>query len=105
VAGRAERLKNAVAALREAVLASPAATSVETRRAAFDGTAVDADVAAYVSTVQQHAYRVTDAQVSALRSQGLSDDEIFEITLAAALGAAEQRLDAGLAVLDADRDL
>lgn len=84
------------------MLGSPGASSVAARRAAFDGSAEEVDVAAYVSVVHQHAYRVTDAQVSALRSLGLSDDAVFELTVAAALGAAQRRLDAGMALFDAD---
>lgn len=45
-------------------------------------------------------YRVTDADITALRVHGLSDDAIFELTVAAALGEAERRLAAGLALLD-----
>jgi alkylhydroperoxidase family enzyme len=43
---------------------------------------------------------VTDADVSALTTLGLSEDAVFEITVAAAMGAATERLDAGLAMLD-----
>ncbi|MEI8411810.1 hypothetical protein [Kribbella sp. CCNWLW201] len=42
---------------------------------------------------------MTDADVAELRAVGVSEDEIFEITVAAALGAACHRLDAGLRVL------
>ena len=53
----------------------------------------------YVDTVRKHAYRVTDAQVDALRAAGLSEDEIFELTVATAVGAGLERLDAGLEAL------
>jgi alkylhydroperoxidase family enzyme len=49
--------------------------------------------------VAHHAYRVTDADVAALRQAGHSDDSLFEITVAAAVGAALHRLDRGLAAL------
>jgi alkylhydroperoxidase family enzyme len=55
--------------------------------------------AAYIDTVRRHAHRVTDAQVEALRADGLSEDEIFELTVAAAVGAGLERLDAGLEAL------
>jgi alkylhydroperoxidase family enzyme len=54
---------------------------------------------AYVETVRRHAYRVTDAQVDALRAAGLSEDEIFELTVAAAVTAGLERRDAGLRAL------
>ena len=54
----------------------------------------------YVRLVEQHAYRVTEDQVTALRTEGMSDDGVFELTVAAALGAAQRRLEDGLALLD-----
>ena len=43
--------------------------------------------------------RVTDEDVAELRSSGLSEDEIFELTVAAAVGAGLERLYAGLRTL------
>lgn len=54
---------------------------------------------AYVETVRAHAYRVTDAHVEALRAAGLGEDEIFELTVAAAVGAGLERAEAGLRAL------
>ena len=41
----------------------------------------------YAAKVRDESYRVTDADVAELRAAGLSEDEVFEITVAAALGA------------------
>lgn len=101
---RLERLSIAVAALKKAVLDSSAVTPVDTRRAAYDGSATDAAVVDYVRLVEQHAYRVTEARLSALRKLGISEDGIFELTVATALGAAQRRLDAGVALLDTTAD-
>jgi hypothetical protein len=46
----------------------------------------------YADTVARHAWKVTDADVDALKQAGLSEDAIFEITVCAALGAATGRL-------------
>jgi hypothetical protein len=46
----------------------------------------------YVDTVARHAWKVTDADVAALKQAGFSEDAIFEITVCAALGAAAGRL-------------
>jgi hypothetical protein len=54
----------------------------------------------YLDKVVHHAYTVTDEDVEALKRAGLSEDQIFEATVAAALGAALERLQAGLAALD-----
>src|SRR6267378_2027458 len=53
----------------------------------------------YVDTIARHAYTVTDADVAALQRAGQSDDSLFEITVAAAVGAALHRLDRGMAAL------
>jgi alkylhydroperoxidase family enzyme len=53
----------------------------------------------YIDTVRRHAYRVTDAQVEALRDAGLSEDDVFALTVAAAVGAGLERLEAGLGAM------
>ena len=53
----------------------------------------------YLEKVRLHAYRVVDSDVAALKAAGLSEDEIFEQTVAAAVAAGLERLDAGLATL------
>jgi alkylhydroperoxidase family enzyme len=55
--------------------------------------------AGYLENVRTHAYRVTDADVQALKDSGFTDDEIFEHTVSAAVAAGLGRLDAALAVL------
>jgi len=42
---------------------------------------------------------VTDADVAGLKDAGYSDDAIFEITVAASVGAAMHRLQRGMAAL------
>ena len=54
---------------------------------------------AYLSKVRRQAYRVTDADVDALKAAGYSEDEIFEHTVAAAVAAGLERLRAGLETL------
>jgi hypothetical protein len=54
------------------------------------------DLRPYVEKVANNAYKVVDADIDRLREAGYSEDAIFELTLAAALGAAQARLDAGL---------
>ena len=53
----------------------------------------------YLEKVRLHAYRVTDADVQALKDAGYSEDEIFEHTVSAAVAAGLARLEAGLAAL------
>jgi alkylhydroperoxidase family enzyme len=53
----------------------------------------------YLETVRRHAYRVTDREVEELKAAGLSEDEIFEQTVAAAVAAGLERRDAALRAL------
>jgi alkylhydroperoxidase family enzyme len=50
------------------------------------------DAGAFVEKVRRHAYRVTDADVDALRAAGLDDEQIFELTIATALATGVERL-------------
>ena len=57
------------------------------------------ELAALVEKIRDHAYRVTDADIDALRAR-YDEDQLFETIVAAALGAAEDRLQRALAVLE-----
>lgn len=100
--------------VRDAVLTTPGETPSELRRAVAaraaalganraagggPGGVVPAPLTSYLDKVALHAYRVTDADVTALRRAGSSEDTLFELTLSAALGAALGRLERGLAAL------
>ena len=54
---------------------------------------------AYLAKVHEHAYRVTDGDVTALKEQGVAEDTIFEQTVAAAISEGFRRLDAAERVL------
>jgi threonine synthase len=94
-----QRYRALVAALRRAVLEQPGATAPALRLAASENRGVAAALAGYVDKVANHAYKVTDEEVAALITAGHGEDELFEITASAALGAALRRLEAGLAPL------
>jgi alkylhydroperoxidase family enzyme len=53
----------------------------------------------FLDKVRRHAYRVTDEDVEALKAAGHSEDEIFELTVAAAVAAGLERRAAALGVL------
>jgi hypothetical protein len=54
----------------------------------------------YCAQVALDANGVADADVGALRAEGLGDVEIFEYTVAAAVGQASRQLTAALAALE-----
>lgn len=57
------------------------------------------DISSLVDKIARRAYTVTDADVQAVRQAGYSEDAVFEIAAAAALGAALGRLERGMAAL------
>lgn len=57
----------------------------------------------YVEKVRREAYKVTDADIAALRDAGYSEDQIFELTVSTALGAGMHRLDAAMEALRQDQ--
>jgi alkylhydroperoxidase family enzyme len=57
------------------------------------------DFAPYLDKVRRHAYRVTDDDVQALKDAGYSEDAIFAQTVAVAIAAGLERLEAGLGAL------
>ena len=61
--------------------------------------AAPAAMAEYLVKVHERAYTVTDADVEALKSAGCTEDEIFEQTVAVAIGEGLRRLDAARDVL------
>ena len=93
-----DRHEDRALAVERAALESKGHTTTELRRAVAAGSP-PADLAKYVAKVHQHAYKVTDEDIAALKAAGKSEDEIFEITVAAAVGASMKRLRAGMAAL------
>ena len=59
----------------------------------------DPRLEAYLAKVRAHAYEVTDADVQALKNAGVTEDEIFEQTVAAAISEGLRRLDAAEAAI------
>ena len=85
-------------ATRDAVIDGHGSTDAVVRRRVAAGQPPP-ELAALVQKIRDHAYRVSDADVDALRSL-YSEDQLFELIVAAALGAAEDRLKAALAAVE-----
>ena len=77
-----EQHREAFDALQTAIMGGDAVavTPIEVRRAAAERTDVPERFAAYVDTIHDHAYQVSDRTVSDLRAAGASQDEVFEVT-------------------------
>ena len=107
------RLGALVARVREAVLVGPGFTQpalrqiVEERAAATGGRIqasgvvgpIPSNLSQFVDHVAVAAWQVTSEEVVALLDAGYTEDEVFEVTVSAAMGAACGRLERGLAAL------
>lgn len=71
----------------------------ELRRAAFDNAGLGEPMRTLIDRVAHHADLVTDEDITAVRTAGLSEDQVFEIVVCAAVGAATRQYDSALAAL------
>lgn len=95
--------------LRRAALEGPGHTEPALRQAIADysselwtsgRTAVEIprELRPYVGKVARAAYKIVDEDTDALKAAGYSEDQIFEITTAAAVGCGIRALEVGLTV-------
>jgi hypothetical protein len=82
------------------ILAGPGKASAPDRQAAFDNSGVPVPLAALVDKVARHAYRVTDQDITDVKAAGISEDQIFEVVVCAAVGQATRQYDAAFAALE-----
>jgi hypothetical protein len=71
------------------------------RRAAFDNAGLAEPLSTLIDKVAKHAHKITDEDIAAARASGLSEDQIFEIVVCAAVGQAMRQYDKALAALKA----
>ena len=71
------------------------------RRAAFNNAGLAEPLSTLIQKVAKHAYRVTDDDIAAARASGVSEDQIFELVVCAAIGQATRQYDAAVAALEA----
>src|SRR5262245_23938205 len=67
------------------------------RRAAFDNAGLPEPVSRMVQKVANHAYKITDDDIAAVRMAGFTEDQIFELVVCAAIGQATRQYEAALA--------
>jgi hypothetical protein len=103
VSAKADRKQAAFRGLVERVLGGQGQASVEARGGAFAGSGgigVPEAVRGLVGKVAATPALVTDADFAAGRAAGLSEDQLFEVVVCAAVGQATRQYEAGLAALD-----
>jgi hypothetical protein len=94
-------IRQAQKALAMRILQGAGEASPSERQAAFNNSGVAEPVGTLVDKVARHAYRVTDEEINSVRMSGLSEDQVFEIVVCAAIGQATRQYDTALAALEA----
>jgi hypothetical protein len=101
--GGTTRYGDAVENLRHAVLDAPATTDPALRTAAADGGPLPEPWPSYAAAVRDASYKITATDIDRLTAAGPTEEEIFEVTVAAAVGAAARGFDAGRRALGRQR--
>jgi alkylhydroperoxidase family enzyme len=94
-------IRQARRTLIERILKGAAKASAPDRRAAFDDSGLPVPLGTLVDKVARYPHRVTDDDIAAARGAGLSEDQIFEIVVCAAVGQATRQCDAAVTALEA----
>ena len=70
------------------------------RRAAFDNSGLSEPTSTLIDKVVHDAKAVLDEDIVAVQASGLSEDQIFELVVCAAIGQATRQYNIALAALD-----
>jgi hypothetical protein len=87
-------------ALIERVLNGDGSATTGQRHAAFDDAGLTQPLATLVDKVARYPNQVVDEDFSAALESGLSEDQVFELVVCAAIGQASRDYDAAIAALN-----
>jgi alkylhydroperoxidase family enzyme len=82
------------------ILEGDGKASQSQRRAAFDDTGRPDSLKTLVDKVARHAHRVSDHDIAAARAAGLTEDQVFEIVVCAAVGQANRQYESAWVALE-----
>ncbi|MFD6388481.1 hypothetical protein [Nocardia sp. NPDC060259] len=85
----------------DSILRGAGATSPDQRQRAFDNIDVAPPLHTVVDKVATKPVAITDADFAAARESGFSEDQLFELVIAAAVGQSARLYAAGLTALAA----
>lgn len=69
------------------------------RRAAFDNALLEEPLRRLINRVAERPIQITDQDVAAVRESGVSEDQIFELVVCAAIGQATRQYQSALEAL------
>jgi hypothetical protein len=93
-------IRQARRVLTSRILEGDGKASTVARQAAFNNSGLAEPLSTLVNKVARHADSVTDDDFTATEVSGLSEDQIFEIVVCAAIGQATRQYETAIAALD-----
>lgn len=96
-----DRKRAAQKALVTSVLEGDGRASRAQRRSAFENAGFDEPLRTLIDKVALRPTRITDQDIAAVKASGLSEDEVFELVVCAAVGQATRQYESGLDALAA----
>jgi hypothetical protein len=87
-------------ALVERILDGEGTASCTQRRAAFENTGLAGPLGTLIQKIVTQATAVTDHDIDAVRASGLTEDQIFEIVVCAAVGQSARQYESARAALE-----
>jgi len=93
------RKRKAHQALVTRVLEGDGRASRAQRRAAFENAVLGEPLRTLISKVARQPTRITDEDIAAVKASGLSEDQIFEVVVCAAIGQATRQYETALGAL------
>jgi hypothetical protein len=94
-----DKKRAAYRALVDRVLNAAGKASPEQRARAFGDAGVPVPLQALISKVAARPAQVSDADFAVAKAAGFSEDQLFELVIAAAVGQSSRLYEAGLAAL------
>ncbi|HEY8471137.1 MAG TPA: hypothetical protein VIL37_00680 [Natronosporangium sp.] len=86
-------------ALVDRILTGPGEASTELRARAFAGAGLAPPLGTLIDQVVRRPAQVSEADLAAVTAAGVTEDQLFELVICAAVGHASRLYDAGLAAL------
>lgn len=99
--GKTDRgYKNLYQTLIDRILKGKGNSSQEQRQAAFSNQDLPQPLQSLINKVAYQAYKVTDSDIEAVRQTGITEDQLFELIICAAVGQASRQYKKGLSALE-----
>jgi len=86
--------------LRDRVLKGQGQSSQEQRLAAFNNDGLPQWLSALIEKVAHKAYKITDKEIYDAKQTGITEDQLFELIICAAIGQSSRQYESGLNALE-----